>query len=151
SSAGAEGAWMDGDFWRALYTTLVIFGRRPPALAGPLGARADDLERLLGFTLPEGYRGFIEVFGPGELAWHYEIAAPPGPGVDAFWALQALTRERRGLSLQYGGRVCAPALAARLVHFCRSGEAAFGWDLLAVTDEASNECAIYELRDMLYL
>ncbi len=133
--------------WAALKRTLTVpdFPNLKP-LAKPTDETLDRYETTTGLRLPHSYRSFIKVFGPGKLAWDYQIAAPgfseQGWVVDLvkFNAVphQAL-REKRVLR-QFKN----PAQVQRLVFFCRPGDGDLvGWDPEDVRDRRRHEYGIY--------
>ena len=53
------------DPWRALYDKLEVRGDDRTSLPRPTAKDLDRFEAETGVVLPAGYRGFIQVFGPG--------------------------------------------------------------------------------------
>ncbi len=139
---------MSLEYWRALYTTLVIRdGGHYPILRTTPGLMA-AFEREMGFTLPAGYKGLMEVFGPGELTFDHWILAPLGEAdSDNSMSLAWLGAIMRVHALPNRSLHDGP-LAGRIVWFCRTGgRRSYGWDPLAFTEADTGECAIYELSE----
>lgn len=136
------------DLWRALSEKLVVQGDDRTSCPRPTAEELDRFEAKSGIKLPAGYRGFVQVFGPGSFnrTTSYEVSVcspyPPrrtkpkrfrfAPGSDIFHNLKT----GYGLTDQ----------ARRLVYFASDySGGSFGWDPEEATDPLAPEFAIYAL------
>ena len=71
---------MDKSYWIDLFTTMLV-EECPPSmrLQKPTSEAISAFEEALDFKLPRDYIHYIQVFGPGELAWEYRLKAPGYP------------------------------------------------------------------------
>lgn len=104
--------------WQPLHESLAVTEAPGRASERPTDATLDAFERALGFELPESYREFVKLFGPGELAETVRIYAPVGakrPGdLDAF--VRGFRKGAAFLGEAYGDR----ALVTRAVPFANT-------------------------------
>ena len=134
--------------WAALKRTLAVPDNpNLKPLAKPTDETLDRYEAETGFRLPHSYRSFIKVFGPGKLAWDYQIAAPGHPeqgwivDLAAFNAVPHESLKDKRVLRQFKD----PAQVQRLVFFCRPGNGDLvGWDPEDVRDKRWHEYGIYE-------
>jgi hypothetical protein len=125
--------------WLALYETFHILANSSREIPPPSVTDLDEYESLSGLLLPAGYRGFIRVFGAGELevpAGVIRIYAPSCPNKHADLGTRA--REAKPASWQ------KPTERYSRTHFFGSsfdGDQ-FGWDPETVTDPAAPEYAV---------
>jgi hypothetical protein len=110
--------------WTALRRTLSIPDHpHLKPLPKPTDASLDQFEAESGFRLPHSYRSFVKVFGPGVLAWDYDVRAPgyPEQGVDVdlatFNAHIKETLTKKQVLRQFED----PTQVRRVVFFCRQG------------------------------
>src|SRR5262245_197191 len=109
----------------------------------PTAVLLDQFEKTRGLSLPTSYRQFVTMFGPGELAGLYRIAAPmpipTGHGLAAFD--RNLPGEPDDRLLETFG---PQEVTGKLVFFGASGGGDFfGWMTDEETDRKANEYAIY--------
>ncbi len=111
----------------------------------------DAYEEEMGFKLPQSYRDFILVWGPGEFGTCVRIASPgyagQGHTVDLPEMHAGFDRIRRS-SVTSGDKCAESELAQRLVAF---GDDGFGgnsycWDPQDVRNAETNEYAIYAVH-----
>ena len=127
--------------WRSLYERLEVQG---DGRTCPTPEEIDRFESETGIKLPAGYRGFLQVFGPGyfnkKLSYEVAVCSPYcpvermklHPGSDLFHNL----RTGYGLSDQ----------AKRLTYFASDfSGGSFGWDPEEATDLRAPEFTIYAL------
>lgn len=141
---------MSSDYWAALYADIprktVTLSK---ALPRPTSDMIDAFHRQTSFTLPTGYIEYIKVFGPGELAWKYNIKAPGYPLQGSAVDLNTFnTVTHANID---GSRVIAhfpePAQARRLYYFCDTGGSGLiAWDPEDIQHQATNEYGIFVLR-----
>jgi hypothetical protein len=68
---------MGTNIWEELYRNLRILELSlVPKVGQPTDTQIECVEKKLGLPLPLGYRDFIKVFGPGEIASDFRIRAP---------------------------------------------------------------------------
>jgi hypothetical protein len=146
--------------WNLFYQSLALPNLGPNvefAVPKPSDAWLDEYETTMSFRLPQAYREYIKVFGPGELGGHFQILGPQyrlvgrGKDTETFNQrsdLDAYTEYRRKNA--YGKEVAKgiysdPARINRLIFFafdtCLGDDV--GWDPEEVRDAASNEYGIY--------
>lgn len=133
--------------WREFHDSLVIeptYGEPGPK---PTVAQLDQFEAESGFRLPQSYREYILVFGPGKLFSDWYVAAP-GYGASWRWDLQTLHENRRPQESwidhypqEHWDRL------RRCRYFCAKYKDTFGWDPAEVVDPAANEYAVYRLTE----
>src|SRR5689334_12190638 len=117
---------MSAEYWANLYASLVT---PDPSGARPARKPTDELiaafERQAQFTLPQSYVEYVKVFGPGVLAWEYQIKAPGYPELGTPFDL---TEFHHALRDRFAGR---SDVLSRLVFFgdTATGEdVGIGWD-----------------------
>jgi hypothetical protein len=136
------------DYWLDLYRSVVIREREQAMpLPKPTVQMIADFERRTQFALPRGYIDFLKVFGPGELAWEYDIKAPGyperGEAVD-LETYNANLHERLKQSFRFLRLKEDVDRAVRMIFFCRTGAGeSVGWDPLDVQDPDNQEYGIY--------
>ena len=128
--------------WQELFDSLEIVV--PPGYEPLPKPRIEDLdayEARTGFRLPDSYRQFCLVFGPGALDGALDIRTPGFPDDDLS------TLNDRRISAERSRRYDNPQRAARMILFGSAVTAdVFGWDPGEVTDAGRNEYAIYMRR-----
>lgn len=67
---------MSNNEWVTLFRSVELKPVNGRELSRPDDAQLDVFERASGFRFPQSYRGFIKVFGPGELADRFVVRAP---------------------------------------------------------------------------
>lgn len=130
-------------FWHALHEKLEVRGDDQTSCPRPSAAELDRFEAESGMRLPAGYRGFLQVFGPGLLKASRNDVLVYAPGcrnrtynLEQFLEQTARLRSLHGLS----DRV------KRLRYFARDfTQGAFGWDPDEATDAGAPEFVIYAL------
>jgi hypothetical protein len=138
------------DRWQALYDSIEIAECSDP-VPKPRVASLDAYERKAGFKLPQGYREFLRVFGPGEFGCGHSIGSPGYPGHSG--ESLDLTRLNLGFWANHSEEDWAVAKfwddmdrVRRMVLFGTTEWADYlGWDPQDVTDPARHEYGIYRL------
>jgi hypothetical protein len=132
--------------WREFYALLVIRPMPGEQLPLPTVADLDRFEAEVGFRLPQSYRDYMLVFGPGRLLADWDIAGPGnGTWLWDLHRLDDLVRPREDdLDLYPGGE---HDRIRRLRYFARMYKDAFGWDHAEVCDPDSSEYAVYRLTE----
>jgi hypothetical protein len=104
----------------------------------------DAFEKHTGLALPESYRQFVALFGAGELAGFFRIAAPMPIQDD--YDLNTFNRNLHGEPDERLLAVFGPpeVLEAFFFFAATGGDSFFGWKVDEVTDQATHEYAIYE-------
>ena len=132
--------------WQEFYDSLII-EINPPEMEiwRPTVADLDAFESETGFKLPQSYREFILVFGPGTMAGSIQIAAPGYPVEESLFNLAYRNTWRESPSdwpEEHQDRI------GRLFYFgLYSDEQGLGWDPEDVTDSAAPEYSVWEMRD----
>lgn len=101
------------------------------------------------FRLPQSYKSFIEVFGPGTLADEFLIRAPGCS--DSKYDLEHLNSDyRKGFALtlkRHPQLIPRPEFLTSIIWFCTTFDAtSFGWSSSEVSNQQTMEYAIYALN-----
>lgn len=138
---------MTRDYWHEFARTIRVREAYPGPVRWPSDRVLDAYEARAGLKLPEGYRRFIRLFGPGELAGRFSIASPGYPSFTYRVDMDRLNEDfRRKPDDELEEFWDDPERARRMVMFCSTGGVNyFGWDPREVTDPARHEYAIYEV------
>jgi hypothetical protein len=139
--------------WQPLFDELTrnlehLPERPTRPLRKPTAADLDQFEVARGFKLPQSYREFATIFGPGLLARYFWIAAPGCPECGTHSDLEMLDKESPSQAplnflqeVHEGGDI---AQMRRMVFFCETeGAESIGWDPTEVTDQDGPEYEIY--------
>ena len=129
-----QASWHGGEIsdWQAFYDALLIEPEcRAPTVPKPVVVQLDDFEAEVGFRLPQSYRDYIAVFGPGKLLTDWDIAAP-GYGRGWSYDLSSMNASIR-----------EPDAGEEQYYFCIAYKDCYCWNLNEVTDSDANEYAIY--------
>jgi hypothetical protein len=143
-----EALAMDPGFWIALYDSIPIKTcRRGKPLPKPTDQLIAAFEQRSHCKLPTGYKDYIKVFGPGELAWEYQILAPGYADQGDLVDLELFNRKLHSVFTDdFLVHRADPDQVVRMLYFCRTGSGeAIGWDPLDVQDCISMEYGIYLL------
>jgi hypothetical protein len=138
--------------WESLWRTLVIRENTIlPTLPRPTDATLNRFEQDTGFRLPQSYRAFAKVFGPGELAGDYHFFFPGYPGNEHsdLAAVNARIRVRAPGGPDFESFISSfcrdPEQVRRMVIFCGTGHGDWvGWDPEDVRDRRNCEYGIYQ-------
>jgi hypothetical protein len=135
--------------WGAFYDTLAIVVGHGQPVPKPTESQLDQFEAVTGLRLPNSYRQFIKVFGPGEFPCILRIAAPGYPNLN--WRADLLSANRSygytpeqivesGLSSDQQDRL------RRLFYFgLERGRQPLGWDPQDIRDSGASEYGIYRV------
>jgi hypothetical protein len=143
--------------WAEVYRGMRILDTPTPRIEPPSDAELERFEREFGFRLPQDYRAFIKVFGPGQLTHDFRFrsagcrVAGTGEAAERFnehvdlVALNEVLREvhanRDAMDGPYSPQ------ARRLVYFADNTAGDYvGWDPLDVRDDAAGEYGVYMVR-----
>ena len=131
--------------WNALYEELIRPTTGGTQYSKPTDKTIAVFERESHVKLPESYKEFTKVFGAGELAEYYRIAAPLDIEDD-----NDLVRQNRNAHGEPGedllGSYGPSEVTDRIVIFGNTiGGEMFGWNTEEVTDEDRAEYAIFYL------
>ncbi len=136
--------------WKKLYHSLV---HRKPKLGEPQERAAPEVlkefESTYRLRLPESYKTFVEVVGPGEIGAYFIIYAPGYPNqrsgsLEAFLEFHRSPEILKTKVETYGD----PAFIKRMVPFSSSiGGDVFVWDPNDVREKRKHEYANYILPD----
>ena len=122
--------------WREFYDALNIEPEGwEETVPKPTVEQLDRFEAETGFRLPQSYREYILVFGPGKLLTDWAIAAP-GYGGSWFYDLQAMQEHLRYRGQQH-----------QYWYFCLAYKDRYYWDPAEVTDHDRHECAVYRIPE----
>lgn len=115
-------------------------------LPKPTDEALDEFEAQSGVLLPQSYRQFIKVFGPGELIWEFRFFAP-GYADQPHADLHTFNTEAKApLTDTFLRSLKDPNRVRRLIFFSRSSTGdLFGWDPEDVRDSKGREYGIYKL------
>ncbi len=135
--------------WEQLFQELTndTPDRQRPAFRPSL-ADFDGFEVMRDFNLPQSYREYAAVFGPGLLARFFHIGVPGCPALGMLADLALLDEDSPSHApvaflgeVHEGGDV---AQLKRMMFFCATeGSDTIGWDPTEMTDRAGPEYAIY--------
>jgi uncharacterized protein (TIGR02996 family) len=132
--------------WGEFYCSLVL---QPDGwdetVSKPTSAQLGKFEEESGFRLPQSYRDYVLVFGPGKLLTDWRIGAP-GYERSWFYNLQMMHESVRP-NESYIRRHPAEHRdrVRRCFYFCSKYKDAFGWDIAEVTDSNATEYAVYRI------
>lgn len=139
--------------WKQLYDSLekVEYAECKP-VKKTTKAALDRFETRSKVRLPKSYREFMLVFGPGELAQGFRIAAPGYRSLGDTVDLDLMNKEGPRNYFAAGCDVDDPKQVNRMVFFCFTiANEYVGWDPQDTTDVRKREYGIYVLwRDDLY-
>ncbi len=129
--------------WQQFYDSLVIEPFYGVPVTKPTVAQLDQFEAEAGFRLPQSYRDYILVFGPGRLLKDLDIAAPGYDG-SLFWDLQ---RMQQNMQPREHWIASSPEVdrdrLRRLSYFCSRYKDCYGWDMTEICSSNSSEYAVY--------
>lgn len=136
------------DDWRKLLEGIDVQCDGQP-LPKPTPEMVDVIAQEASIPIPEGYRRFIQVFGPGELGGAFFIRAA-GYGASLAPDVAAVDIKPFNEEIQWGtgedgwsGYTDAER-ARRLVFFASSGGGdLIGWDPKDIRDQETQECGIH--------
>jgi hypothetical protein len=134
--------------WPEFYSTLVIDRGCGEPVAKPTPTQLDRFEAETGLRLPQSYRDYILVFGPGEFPCVLKVAAPGHASLGSF---DLLTASRTyGYSAEEiagsGLPVEQQERMRRLFYFgLHHGRQWLGWDPKDVRDSGAHEYRIYRV------
>jgi hypothetical protein len=133
--------------WETLYSTLRILTQTDwIMLPKSTAADIDHFEVTSGLLLPESYRGFVTVFGAGELAYEYDVSAPGYPSSSEWWDLRQFSQQVKAYFDDVAEYYENSDLVSRLWYFASSkGRLSFGWDVTDIRSEQAHEYAIFEV------
>jgi hypothetical protein len=133
--------------WQAFYDSLAIVQTYGEPVPKPTVAQLDQFEAEVGFRLPQSYRSYITVFGPGELlGQRWKIAAPGYQAIAEWWDLARFHQVYNpSIWLPNHFPVSRHDCIRRCFYFGFQEQDAFGWDLGEVTDAATSEYAVYHM------
>jgi hypothetical protein len=133
---------MPPDQWRLLLNGMVLQGEQ-----GWTADREnlDAFEKRSGFKLPDSYRSFCTVCGPGELCGHFWIASPGYPGsspdLRVHFDLSSVHDDLRKTCEAFSPE---PGQWQHASFFARTPTTDYCfWDLKEVTNPDKNEYAIF--------
>jgi SMI1 / KNR4 family (SUKH-1) len=134
--------------WELFRNTIVQYVSYGEAVPLPTSSQLDSFEKLAGFALPQSYRDFVLVFGPGEFSVSLRISAPGYlQATDTSYDL-AIANE--GYKLDDADLKRFPAemhtMMKRLFYFGYiDGRDWLAWDVNDVRVPGSHEYAIYRV------
>src|SRR5689334_6059696 len=115
---------MSTGYWGKLYKSFKIqYGAPYPRVRLPTDADLDQYEAESHLLLPQSYRGFIKVFGPGELLREFRFRAPSYRSLNDAIDLSLLNDwVQEQLSPRVLKRMTDPDQLRRCVFFCSKGD-----------------------------
>jgi hypothetical protein len=129
--------------WEKLYDRLVRRERleilRPPTEV--INSALERIEKLFHTPLPQSYKEFIHLFGPGEIGEYFRIF---GPSIEGFQDCGSSLEREREVWPEYLTSVGRSDLGERVICFSTTigGDATF-WDPRDVRDPNEHEYGIY--------
>lgn len=115
-------------------------------LAATDAAAIEKFEHEKGVRLPESYRDYCQVFGPGQLANAFNISVPGFEGETETYSLAFLTDSQVELAEQYGEADADVEQLKRSIFFCidNSGSIHF-FDPATGTEVSPEEYSVFTL------
>jgi hypothetical protein len=143
--------------WKELYSTLKITPESGPQYC-PNSDTLDRFEQQYNVRLPESYRSFAALFGPGLLGNTFRIAVPGTPFSWVWYDLNLLNQQSaRHCPIDYLEKVQLSKVQKqeipveierirRMIFFCSvESEEYIGWDPKDVRNSKANEYGVYIL------
>ena len=131
------------DEWQKLYDAIVKTYPSYQYVKKPNSETLDEFEIISGFQLPQSYRDFICIFGPGELGQRFRIHAPGYKRPNHNWDLWQFIKDYRVWKRDFFNTYQAEQ-HARLMVFCDTiGGDLIGWDPEDVRHRDNREYGIY--------
>jgi hypothetical protein len=138
----AKGREMSTEYWHELYRRITFLKGEPVFRCDE--AQITEFQNRIGYPLPRSYIDFVALFGPGELAETFQIAAPGDDRKSDYDLFTYNDNTHTARADEVDEYSPDPGLFRRFLFFGQDiSSNDYAWDPTEVTNVETHEYAIY--------